>query len=494
MKGTFDLIVIDSTPSGLIAAICAARQGLKVAVVTEDMHLGGTQSSGLGWTNIGQRETIGGLTREFHDRVHQFYSRKYDVDSAQVKASDAGLHFEPHVAEKIYGDWLDEAGVHCITEDPVINVKKSGSRLEAVITQSGTIIHGQVFLDASYEGDLLHLAGCSWHAGREGKSTFEESLAGVRFPLELLGQGDRKLQAYDYRLCLTDDPANRISFQQPEGYNSHYYEWHAAQIQHRPPQSLYELLPLNPMPNRKTDSRTGEMVGASWDWPHVSLEARRRIADIHRCYSAGYIWFLLTDQRVPRQFQEELHEWGHAADEFMDNNHWPYHLYVREARRLTGDYVMTQRDVTSERFKPDAIALGSFYLDVHAVDLVPDLNGVGGLYKEGILGELAVCPYEIPYRALLPQRGQCENLLVTTCLSASHVAYSTIRMEPVFMCLGHAAAMGAVIAIQENTSPHDISTTALQDELRKQGQVLGASPFTEIYPRTFTPAPGVQVG
>lgn len=488
----FDFVVADSTPSGLIAAIAAARQGLKVVIVTEDQHLGGVQTSGLGWTNAGQRETVGGLTREFHQRVHEFYTDKYGADSEQVIASDKGLHFEPHVAEKIYTDWLAEAGVHCVINDPVVLVEKSEGRLEAVITQAGKRLRGRVFLDASYEGDLMHLAGCSWYAGRESREVYKESLAGARLPSASLSRGDRKLQAYDYRLCLTNDSNNRVPFHQPKGYDPRFYEWHAARMQSSAPQSLYELLPLNPMPNHKTDSRTGEMVGASWDWPHVSLKDRQRIASIHRCYSAGYIWFLLTDPRVPNQLQEELHQWGFAADEFVDNGNWPYHIYVREARRLVGEYVMSQRDVTSERFKPDAIALGSFYLDVHAVDLIADTNAPAGLRAEGVLGELGVRPYEIPYRSLLPLQDECENLLVTTCLSASHVAYSTIRMEPVFMCLGHAAGVAGAIAIKDNRLLIDVPILALQSTLKQQGQKLDASPFHEVYPCTFTPAPDVR--
>lgn len=485
MKKPFDFVIIDSTPSGLIAAIAAAQHGLQVAVITEDRHPGGMQSSGLGATNFGQPATVGGLTRQFHDRIRDFYIHRYGAGSEQVEACDDGMRFEPHVAEKIYADWLAEVGVTCLYEDPVIHVEKLGNRIVAVTMRSQRRIEGNLFLDASYEGDLMHQAGCSWHAGRESRQIYNESLAGVCFPPSQAGAGDHKLQAYDYRLCLTDNPANQVPFGKPEDYNADAYAWHAAQIRRTPPQVLPGLLPLNMIPNRKTDSRTGEMIGASWDWPHANLQERERIAQRHRRFSAGFIWFLLTDPRIPRNLQEELHRWGHAANEFEDNQYWPYHLYVREARRLAGDFVMTQQDVTNERHKPDAIALGSFYLDVHAVDYAPDPDSPAGLRPEGILGEvdeLSLRPYEISYRALLPHLHQCENLLVTTCLSASHIAYSSIRMEPVFMQLGHAAGVAAAISTQEKVSLHQIPIRTLQEVLKAQGQQIDAAPFNDFWP------------
>jgi hypothetical protein len=495
MKESFDFVVVDSTPSGLVAAIAAARQGLKVAVVTEDSHLGGMQTSGLGWTNIGQEATVGGLAREFFHRVQAYYAAKYGGDSEQVQACRGGLLFESHVAEKVYRDWLHEAGVECFFEEVASGVIKNGGRIEALATASGRQIAGSVFLDAGYEGDFLAQAGCSFYVGRESAQHYGESLAGVRFPENRLGAADHKLQAYDYRLCLTKAASNRIPFSRPPAYNAHFYEWHAARFAAAPPRFVQELLPLNILPNQKTDSRTGEMVGASWDWPYATREERERIAQIHRNYSSGYLWFLLTDRRIPREFQEELHQWGNAADEFSDNGNWPYHIYVREARRLIGETVMTQKDTTNERFKANGVALASFYLDVHAVELVPGPDAPAGLYAEGRLsptGGLGLRPYEIPYRALLPRRSDCENLLVTSCLSASHVAFSSIRMEPVFMMLGHAAGMAAAICVQERLPLHEIKGEALRAALVEQGQIVDAAPFTEIWPPSFPPAPGTS--
>jgi hypothetical protein len=477
-----DLLVYDSTPAGIIAAIAAARAGMRVVLLSEDRNVGGMQTSGLGNTNAGQRATVGGLTREFHERVHRYYVEQYGADSPQVRVCQDGFRFEPHVALAVYNAWLAESGVRCLMQEAAVAVRKSAARLLSVETDRGREIRARTFIDASYEGDLLKLAGCSYRVGREGSGEYGESLAGVRFPPEAEGQPDKKIQPFDYRLCLTDVAANRVSFQQPPDYDPVLFAWHAAQLRHKPPRTLRELLPLNPMPSGKTDSRTGEWIGASWDYPEASSAQRLLIAARHRQYAQAYLWFLLTDEAVPGHLRRELSGWGYAQDEFADNGHWPDHIYVRQARRLVGDYVMTQSDVTEHRFKPDGVALGSYYLDVHPVQLVPDEGAVGGLRAEGGLGKLRVQPYEIPYRSLLPQRTEAENLLVPVCLSASHVAYSTIRMEPVYMMLGHACGTAAALA-QENSTPlHGLSTATLRERLRADGQIFDARPFTQVWP------------
>jgi len=477
-----DVVVFDSTPGGLIAAVAAAQSGRSVIVVTEDKHIGGMQTSGLGNTNAGQRDTVGGLTREFHERIHKYYVTKYGSDSPQVIASADGFHFEPHVAEKIYVDWLAEAGVTCLTEEPLAGVTKDGTRIVALQTATGREIRGAVFIDASYEGDLFAAAGCSHRIGREAASEYGESLAGVRFPPEKLGEADAKLQAYDYRLCLTDDPTNRVPFRKPANYDRTTYAFEAATFRADPPKSLHYALPLNMMPNRKTDSRTAEWVGHSWTYPEADRAERRKIGEAHRAYAEGYLWFLLHDESVPSEIREALSQWGYARDEFVDNDNWPYHLYVREARRLVGDYVMTERDATTDRFKPDAVAIGSFYLDVHPVERVPNPAAVGGLEPEGRIGNVRVKPYEIPYRVLLPKRAEAENLLAPVCPSTSHIAFSTVRMEPVFMMLGHACGLAAAMSLDENKSLHDLPTDRLRGKLVEQGQVIDARPFDDFWP------------
>ena len=482
-----DVLVYDSSPAGIIASIAAARAGCDVILISEDRHIGGMQTSGLGNTNAGQRATVGGLTREFHRRIHAYYVDSYGADSEQVRVSDDGFHFEPHVAERIYVDWLAEAGVRCLTEEVVTSVQKKNAKILSVHTNRQHRIRASIFIDASYEGDLLDRSGCTSIVGREGQNVYNESLAGIRFPPEMIGQPDDKTQAYDFRLCLTDVAENQIPFRRPDGYDATRYAWQAARFKAEPPAELRDCLPLNPMPNRKTDSRTGEWIGGSWRYPHAKRAERQRIAAEHRVYSEGYLWFLLNEASIPEDIRRELGRWGYAKDEFVDNGHWPYHVYVREARRLVGDYVMTQQDVTEERFKPDAVALGSYYLDVHAVQLVADPTAVGGLTAEGGLGKLRVKPYEIAYRSLLPKQAEASNLLVPVCLSSSHVAYSTIRMEPVYMMLGHACGLAAAMSLNQGIDLHSLPPEKLKARLVEEKQIIDARPFQEEWPFRKTP-------
>lgn len=474
----FDVVIWDSTPAGIAAAIAAARACRRAVIVTEDTHVGGMQTSGLGNTNAGQRDTVGGMAREFHRRVHDYYVRNYGAASEQVKVSRQGFAFEPNVAERVFSDWLKEASVECLTGHVVEAVERSGPRILSLRTARGLTLRGRMFIDASYEGDLLKLAGCSYHCGREGSSRYGEPLAGVRFPPSRLGEADHKLQAYDYRLCLTDVRENQVPFRRPDTYDASNYAFLAARIRYAPPERLSSLVPLNPMPNRKTDSRAGEWVGGSWRYPEADRAGRLAIERDHRDYSTGYIWFLLTEPSVPEAIRSELARWGLAKDEFTDNDNWPYHIYVREARRLVGDYVMTQRDIEG-RFHQDAVALGSFFLDVHPVEIVVGRHMV---IEEGNLGNPPVKPYEIPYRVLTPKRREVENLLVPVCVSASHVAFSSIRMEPVWAMLGHAAGLAAAIAVGSGSSVQDVPVGKLRELLLEQGAVVDARPFTEYWP------------
>jgi hypothetical protein len=494
-----DVLIFDSTPAGIVAAIAVARSGYRPLIVTEDRHVGGMQTSGLGWTNAGQRETVGGIAREFYDRVHRHYLARHGPSSPQAVASQDGFRFEPHVAERVYLDWMREAGVECWTEEGIAALEKDGPRIRSVRLRSGRVVRARTHLDASYEGDLLKLAGCSYHLGRESARTYGESLAGIRFPPRHLGEGDRRLQSFDFRLCLTDVPANQAPFREPESYDPSRYDYERLLIRARSIVSLphTDLMSLNPLPNRKTDSRTVKLYGGSWNWPEATLPERQRIAGLHREHAEGFIWFLLTHPSIPAPMREEMARWGYAADEFADNGHWPYHLYIREARRLIGEYVMAQRDVTEERFKPDAVALGSFFLDVHPVRIlagtaaelwkdgnakVPEDPPIHGMVAEGGLGKQPVKPYEIPYRVLLPKRGEVENLLVPICVSASHVAFSTLRMEPVYQQLGHVGGLAAALSLRHDVPVQAVDAKELRERLVEQGQILDARPFMEEWP------------
>jgi hypothetical protein len=479
-----DVLVFDSSPGGIIASIAAAKEGHRVVMVTEDRHVGGMRTSGLSMHNIGNMGTFGGLAKEFHDRVYAYYISKYGADSEQVKDSDEGFRFEPHVAENVFLEWLLEAGVEILTEELIESVQKEGAKIVSVQTDRNRRIGASVFIDASYEGDLFKMAGCSYWVGREGSDEYGESLAGIRFPPEKLGQADDKTQRYVYRVCLTDVPENQVPITKPQNYHPATFMIDAAEMRSDPPSSLNRVIYLNMLPNRKTDVRVGEgWIGGSFAFPEASPREREQISQEHKEYAQGYLWFLLNDPSVPIQVRQELSKWGYAKDEFVDNDHWPYHIYVREARRLVGDYMMTQQDILKDRFKPDAVAIGSFNLDVHPVQYVKIaldeqtwLYSTGGVVREGgIFSPLK--PYEIPYEALLPKRNEVQNLLVPVCVSSSHVAYSTIRMEPVYMMLGHACGIAASMSLKQGVNVHDIPIKELQSILIGQNQIIDARPF-----------------
>jgi hypothetical protein len=495
---SFDVVVYGATAGGVITAVAAAREGLRAAIVDPGRHLGGMTSGGLGRTDHGRKETIGGYALEFYKRVGAKYGE------------DIGWYFEPHVAETVLNEMVSEAGV-AVFFDHRLRQSEAVSKRRAVIREmfcdNGTSFTAKVFVDATYEGDLLKQAGVTYTVGREATTRYGESLAGVRpkdkahqfdFPVfgldekkqllpEIqpgprgsLGAGDHKVQAYNFRLCLSSDPQNQIPYPKPPAYNPDRYLLLLRYLEAfekyrgRPPQPRGELFIWSEVPNRKTDINnrgpfSTDYIGASWDYPEATYEQRARIWQDHINYTAGLLYFLANDPRVPAPIRDEMNQWGLAADEFIDTNHWPHQLYVREARRMVGDFVMTQRDVQVELTKPDVIGMGSYNSDSHNVQRY--LRADGTVQNEGNM-EVPVLPYQIPYRVLLPPRKQAANLLVPVCVSSSHVAYSTLRMEPVYMIMGHAAGVAAQLAIAENRAVQDIDTRALTAKLRRQGAVM----------------------
>ena len=475
-----DLVIWDSTPAGLTAAVAAARAELSVLVVTEDKHLGGLQTSGLGFTNAGQIPTIGGLTLEFHRRVLKYYVDKYGPDAAPVTESMNGFRFEPHVAERVWLDWLQEVGVKCVTEEVIRSVERRGARITSFETMSGRRIRGRTFIDASYEGDLLALAQCSFHLGRESRAKYGESLAGVTYPPELAGTEDRKLQPFDYRCCLTDVAENRVPFVEPPGYDPQRYAWLRTKLLRKGVERLWHALPINRMPRGKTDSRTAEWPGHSWDYIEATRERRAKIELAHRRHSAGFLWFLMTDSSVPQSIREEASRWGLAKDEFTDNANWPWHIYVREGRRLVGEYVMTQRDLVEDRFKSDGVGLCSWYMDVHPVELFRE----GDVFHQDGYVHQSVQPFEIPWRSLLPKETELENLSVPVAMSSSHVAFSSIRVEPVWMILGHACGLGAAQSLAADVPLQKLPIDRLRARLQEEGQIIDARPFPDFWPKS----------
>lgn len=495
----FDVIVYGGTAGGVIAAVAAAREGLSVALLEPGRQVGGMTTGGLGRTDHGRKETIGGYSLEFYQRTGKQYGEPVT------------WYFEPHTAELVLQEMLSAAGVkvlfdHRIREDG--GVKKRKGQITGIFCDNGTGFTARVFIDATYEGDLMAFAKVPFTVGREATSKYGEPLAGVRpkdrnhqfdFPVNgwanaektvlvaeiqpgprgETGAGDAKVQAYNFRLCLTRNANNRIAFPKPKGYDpgrywllARYLEGLAAHLKR--PVKLRDILGISELPNGKTDVNnrgafSTDYIGGSWAYPAANYENRALIWQQHIDYTAGLLYYLAHDENVPEALRQEMNEWGLAADEFASTNHWPHQLYIREARRMTGDFVMTQRDIQDDRTKTDSIGMGSYNSDSHNVQRFIQADGT--VQNEGNM-EVHVQPYQIPYRVLLPPQKSVSNLLVPVCVSSSHVAYSTLRMEPVYMIMGQAAGIAAKLAIEKDSAVQDVSTEELRKRLRAQGAVL----------------------
>ena len=495
---SLDVVVYGATAGGVVAAVAAAREGLKVALLEPGRHIGGMTSGGLGRTDHGKKETIGGYSLEFYKRAGKHYGEP------------ATWYFEPHIAEQVLNEMLREAGVAVHKEHRLRvegGVKKRKRRLTEIIMENGSTWPARLFMDCTYEGDLMAAAGVSYTWGREGISQYGESLAGVRpkdrnhqfdFPVSAydenkqllpdiqagprgeLGAADKKVQAYNFRLCLSDDPNNQVPFPKPPGYGPRRWEvllrYIAGWEKHhgRLPRMNELFIVSRLVKPSKTDINnrnavSTDFIGASWEYQEADYAKRGAIWQEHINYTAGLFFFLANDPKVPKPLQEEVRRWGLAADEFIDTNHWPHQLYVREARRMIGGFVMTQKDIQTELTKPDVIGMGSYNSDSHNVQRYVQADGA--VQNEGNM-DVPVTPYQIPYRVLLPKKKEAENLLVPVCVSATHVTYSTLRMEPVYMIMGHAAGVAAQMAIAAGKPVQDIDTGALTARLRSQGAVM----------------------
>ena len=524
----YDLVVYGGTSAGVIAAVQAKRMGKSVILVSPDRHLGGLSSGGLGFTDTGNKAVIGGLSREFYHRVWQYYDKpeawrwqkkeEYGNKGQGTPAIDGEQRtmwiFEPHVAEQVFEDLVNEYKITVQRDewlDRVKGVSKSGSRVTTIGTLSGRTYSGRMFIDATYEGDLMAAAGVEYAVGREAQRTYAEKWNGVQTgvlhhrhhfgvlkekispyltpdnpasgvlprvsaePPGQYGQADKRIQAYCYRMCLTDHPENRIPFPKPDGYDATQYELLLRIFQAGWRETFQKF---DPIPNRKTDTNnhgpfSTDNIGSSYDYPEASYERRRAILKEHETYQKGWLYFIANDPRVPKDVQEEMRRWGLARDEFKDTAGWPHQIYVREARRMVGAFVMTEHELLKTRPTPDSVGMGSYTIDSHNVQryITPD----GGVQNEGDIGVSTGGPYEIAYGALTPKRGQADNLLVPVCVSASHIAFGSIRMEPVFMVLGQSAATAAVMAIERGVAVQNLPYAVLRDRLLKDGQVLNFS-------------------
>lgn len=514
MAEAYDVVVYGGSSAGVIAAAKASHLGKSTILISAHSHIGGMTASGLGATDVGNAETIGGLARRFYERVHEDFVRTTVAAGstsgvAERAASDAAgvkYEFEPHVAETIFREMLRQSGAAWVQNEPldrVSGVMRAGSRIVALRTKSGRIFHGRVFIDASYEGDLLAAAGVSYRVGRESRDQYGESVAGVWRDPELTGEvdpyrvpgdpgsgvlpgvslalvgpdgsGDSRVQQYNFRMCVTMGRENGVPFQRPVDYDPANYELMRRRLLKDPTMPFAWVLKVQPLPNGKYDvNATGsfstDMAGDdSSRWAEASDEERQEILRKYRNYTEGLLWFLAHEPSVPAHIRDSAAQLGLAADEFTDNGNWPWHLYVREARRMVGAYLMTQHDCDGRTVAPDPVALGSYSIDCHKVTLFVDEHG--RLNTEGYFSH-GVSPYRISYRALVPAPWECTNLLVPICVSATHAAFNSLRMEPVYMMLGQAAGTAASLAIDHRTTVQAVNYAALAHQLRADGAIL----------------------
>ena len=509
-----DIIIYGGTSAAISAAVEAKRSGKSVIVVSPDIHLGGLSSGGLGFTDTGDKSVIGGLAREFYHRVWKHYNteeawnwqkkEEYGNVGQGTPAMDGANRtmwiFEPHVAEQVFEDLVAEDQIRVDRDewlDRENGVQMKDGNIVSITTLSGKTYSGKMFLDTTYEGDLMAAAGVSYHVGREGKEVYGEEWNGVQTgilhhkhyfesdisPYVVAGDtssgllpkvsgedpgerhsGDNKIQAYCFRLCMTNHPENRLPWPKPEGYDPFQYELLARVFEHGWKDMFVKF---DPIPNHKTDTNnhgpfSSDNIGMNYDYPEASYARRKEIIEEHENYQKGLLWFVANDPRVPEDIQTEMQTWGLSKDEFKDNGNWPHQIYVREARRMIGDFVMTENELLKKSPTPT--------MDSHNVQryIKPD----GFVQNEGDIGVSTNGPYTISYGSLVPKKEDCKNLLVPVCLSSSHIAFGSIRMEPVFMILGQSAAAAAVLAIDENTVVQDVDYNKLKAVLVGKGQIV----------------------
>jgi hypothetical protein len=521
----YDLVVYGGTSAGVIAAVQAARMGKSVVIIGPDRHLGGLSSSGLGFTDTGNKAVIGGLAREFYHRIWRHYQKpgswrwqkpeEYGNKGQGTPAIDGAARtmwiFEPHAAEQVFEDLVAEHRIPVLRDqwlDRERGVAREGDRIAAISMLSGTTVSGRMFIDATYEGDLMAAAGVEYHVGRESNATYGERRNGVQTgvlhhrhhfgvlpspispyrvagdaasgvlpristaPPGRYGDGDRRVQAYCYRFAVTDHPDNQLPFPRPDGYDPDQYLLLLRVFEAGWRETFDKF---DPIPNRKTDTNnhgpfSTDNIGMNYDYPEASYARRREILREHERYQKGWLYFIANDPRVPREVQQRMRRYGLPKDEFTDNGGWPHQIYVREARRMVGRFVMTEHELLQARPTPEPIGMGSYTIDSHNVQryITPE----GHVQNEGDIGVPLKAPYAIAYGAIVPKAGQAANLLVPVAVSSSHIAFGSIRMEPVFMVLGQSAATAAVLALERDVAVQALPYRVLQARLRADGQVL----------------------
>jgi len=518
-----DVIIYGGTCAAVTAAVQVKKMGKTVLVVSPDKHLGGLSAGGLGFTDTGNKEVIGGLSREFYQRLYQHYQQdsvwkwqkrdEYGNKGQGTPALDGNSRtmwiFEPHAAEKVFEDLVRENAITVYRNEWLDRsakgvTKRSGS-ITSIRTLSGQVYEGKMFIDVTYEGDLMAAAGVQYHVGREANSVYGETSNGVQtnvfqhghyFKANISpyktpgdpksgllpeiassgpgekGSGDKKIQAYCFRMCFSNNPDNRVPFPKPANYDPARYEL-LGRVYDSGWRETFQK--FDPIPNRKTDTNnhgpfSSDYIGKNYDYPDATYERRREIIRDHRLYQQGLLYFMANDPRVPEDVRKAMSQWGLAKDEFVDNDNWPHQIYVREARRMRGVFVMKEADALGQTNVPEPIGMGSYALDSHNAQryVRPD----GFVQNEGDIGVHPKQPYSIAYGSILPKESECSNLLVPVCVSSSHIAYGSIRMEPVFMILGQSAATAAVLSIENNVPPQRLPYAKLRDVLLSNRQRL----------------------
>lgn len=498
-----DVCIYGGNSAGVIAAYSAKKMGKTVLLIEPGKNLGGLSSGGLGFTDIGNKYVVTGLSKDFYRRIGTHYGKLEQ------------WVFEPHVAEDIFNSYIDRAKVDVIYGYRLSTVEKAGKTIKTITIEPSAgsaknkTVSAKVFIDCSYEGDLMAKAGVAYAVGREANAKYKETYNGVQlleghqFPdhidpykvkgdpasgllwginkgsLMPRGSGDRKVQSYNYRVCLTDDPQNRIAITRPQGYDSTRYELLLRLMEKQKNSlSLNDYFIWSEMPNRKTDinNRNGfstDMIGTNHAYPDGDYRSRGKYIDDLTSYTKGLFYFFGHDQRVPQALRNQMLQWGYPKDEYKGNNNWSHQAYIREARRMISDYVMTEHNCTGKMMVTDGIALAAYNMDSHNTDrLVVD----GMVKNEGNVEIPGISPYPISYKAIVPKEQECDNLIVPVCLSASHIAYGSIRMEPVFMVLSQVAAVAASFSIDQGITVQQLDYKKIKEKLTIDPLLDGSTP------------------
>lgn len=516
----YDVVVYGGSSGGIAAAIQCARMGKSVVLIEPSRRLGGLTTGGLGQTDIGNKSAIGGISREFYQNIRRYYDdssnwrwqrwEEYrDGGQTRTEAGEETMWtFEPSAALKVFEDMIAEAGIEVVLGERLNRnggVTKDGNAIVSISMESGKVLSGKVFIDATYEGDLMAAAGVSYFVGREANSLYGETYNGVQlldghqFPdgvdpyvvagdpdsgllwgisdakLKEKGSGDKLVQAYNFRICLTDNTDNQVPITRPDDYDSTRYELLVRLFEvQADKRDINDYFIWSLMPNAKTDinNRGGfstDMINYSHGYAEGTYAEREAIVKAHSAYTRGLLYFYASDPRVPKELQDEVRRWGYPKDEYVDTDNWSPQLYVREARRMVGEYVMTQANCVGEEVVDDPVGLAAYTMDSHNCQrIVVD----GQVKNEGNVEVGGFPPYPISYRAIVPKKAEATNLIVPVCLSASHIAFGSIRMEPVFMVLGQSAAIAASQAIDNDVAVQDVEYAQLKTALEENGQRL----------------------